>query len=84
MADSLANFYPFQGTASSPASLSFPVKCREVTIINDSDIDDLSFKFNSDEDYGILSGGETITIKINTKSVFLNGGGVGYRVWGVG
>jgi len=84
MALSLTNYHPFQGTVTTPTTLTFPWKAREITIINDSDFSDLEFKFNLGETYGILGGGETVTIRLGSKTVLLNGSSVPYRVWGIG
>lgn len=84
MALSLANFSSFEGTVATPTTISFPWKAKEVTIINNSSSGDLSFKFNSGETYGTLGFGETITVRLSTKNVYINGTSIAYKVWGLG
>jgi len=84
MALSLANFYPSEGTVATPTTITFPWKAKEITILNNSTTQDLSFKFNIGESYGTLNPYESITVRLNSKNVYLNGSTVPYRVWAVG
>jgi hypothetical protein len=84
MALSLANFHPSEGTVTAPTTITFPWKAKEITILNNSTIKNLSFKFHSGESYGTLNAYESVTVRLNSKTVFLNGDSVAYRVWAVG
>lgn len=83
MALSLANFSAHEGTAAGTETITFPWKAKEVTIINAGSSGDLEFKFSSGETFGTLGFSETITVRISTKTVYLNGT-VAYKVWGIG
>lgn len=85
MALSLANFSSNEGSVNGTTTITFPWKAKEITVINNSISDLLQFKFSSGETLGTLRGGETITVKLSSKTVFLSSTvSVDYRVWGLG
>ena len=81
---SYANFEAKEGTAIGAVELAFNLKPRKIIITNDSSTKDLSFKFNSTETFGTLSPTETVSLEVSSKTVFLSGDTVAYRVWGMG
>ncbi len=81
---SYANFEAKEGTINGSIELSFNLKPRKIIITNDSSTNELSFKFNSSESYGTLSPTETVALEVSSKTLFLQGTNVDYRIWGIG
>lgn len=66
-------------------TIEFTIVMSEITIINDSESECLSFKFSESGEFATLRPKETITISIKASNVFLSSSFVvDYRVWGVG
>ncbi len=81
---SYANFEAKEGTVVATVDLVFNLKPRKIIITNDSATKELSFKFNSTEAFGTLSPTETVALEVSSKTLFLQGNSVAYRVWGMG
>lgn len=79
-----ANQEPFSGTASSLTTIDLKRKSRKVMILNDSSSLDLQYKFNLSEEWATLKGTETFSAGFTTKTIYLSGIGVPFRVWSLG
>ena len=77
----LANFEPFEGTVTTATTLTFARKSRKIVITNDHGTNDLSYKFNASETYATLHGTETLSLEFWTKTIFIDGNNVPYRIW---
>ena len=76
-----ANLESLEGTVTTATTLDLVRKSRKIVITNDHPTNDLSFKFNSSETYGTLKGTETLSLYLITKTIFINGSNVPYRIW---
>lgn len=83
-----ANFRPLEGNVTTEETLTFDIRVRRVSIVNDSSTVDLNFKFNSSESFGTLGVTEQVSMDINTRTVIIKSAdgvtSVPYRVWGIG
>jgi len=79
-----ANLLVSEGTITTATIITLNLRARRITITNDSATQDLSFKFNNAETYATLKPTETVSMKVLTKTIYLNGSNVPYRIWGVG
>lgn len=80
---SYANLEPYEGTISGSLTITFDLKPRRITIINDSGSNELHFKFASTKTFATLKPTETVTLDIGQRELFLSGNGE-YRIWGLG
>jgi hypothetical protein len=78
--ETYANFYAYEGTATTDVTITFPHRVGRVTITNDSATTELSFKFQSGYDYGTLAPTETVSMEIRTGNIFLTSTNAAYRV----
>jgi len=78
------NLSTHEGTCTTTATVTFAWPIRQVVITNDSATQDLSFKFNTGETFATLKPTETVSMRMGTRTVFLAGTSVPYRVWGTG
>lgn len=83
-----ANFRPFEGNVTTEITLTFDIRVRRISIVNDSVTTGLDFKFNPSESFGTLGVTEQVSMDINTRTVIIKSSdgvtSVPYRVWGVG
>ena len=79
-----ANLLVSEGTITTATTVTLNMRARRLTITNDSATQDLSFKFNGAETYATLKPTETVSMQVLTKTVYLNGSSVPYRIWGIG
>lgn len=79
-----ANLRSSEGTVVGEEIITFNMRVGSFTILNDSATKDLQFKFNAGEDYARLLPTETISFEIRTRTIYLNGNSVDYRIIGVG
>ena len=81
---SYGNFEAKEGTVDGVKTIVFNLKPRKIIITNDESSTNLGFKFNESESCGTLGPTETICLEVASKTVFLQGTNVAYRVWGIG
>lgn len=81
MSDVHANLEVFEGTVSTPTTLTLARKSRKISIVNDHATNDLSYKFNASETYGTLKGTESLSLYFTTNQIIINGTSVPYRIW---
>jgi len=55
-----------------PVTITLARKSRAIEIINDSTADNLQYKFNSSEGYGILKPGEAVSMDFITNTILLD------------
>lgn len=83
-----ANFRPLEGNVTTEVTLTFDIKVRRISIVNDSVTTDLNFKFNNSESFGTLGITEQVSMDMNTRTVILKSSdgvtSIPYRVWGIG
>ncbi len=76
-----ANLESLEGTVTEETTLSLKRKSRKVIITNDHATKELSYKFNTSEDYATLKGTESLSLYFWTRTIIINGDGVSYRIW---
>jgi hypothetical protein len=81
MSNVLANFEALENTVDGEITLDLIRKSRKLVITNDHATKDLQYKFNDSEDFGTLSGTESLSLYFTTKQIILSGAAVPYRVW---
>ncbi len=74
----------FEGTVTTPTTITFTIPVHSIIIINDHASNTLSFKFNSAETNASLKAGESIRIHFEKTSIIIDGTSVPYRIWGIG
>lgn len=84
----LTNFKAEEGSVSSSAvTVTFPWRASKIIIINDSNNDDMQFKFNAGEGFGTLKPKEELSVYLRSKTVIVDSpsnSSVAYRIWGFG
>jgi len=73
----------YEGTVSGAETISFSIKPRKITIINDSAIKTLKFRFGESESWATLNPTETVSMHIIVRNIYLSGT-ADYRIWGIG
>ncbi len=81
---SYANLEVFENNTSNGVDIVFNFKPRKVIITNDSSSGVLGFRFNLTNSFATLQPTETITLEMSSRTIFLSGGNIDYRVWGMG
>lgn len=76
-----ANLESYEGTVSTPTTITLNRKSRKLTILNDHATADLSYKFNASESYATLKGTESVSLYFTTNTIFIDGSSVPYRIW---
>ena len=76
-----ANFESLEGTVTTPTTLTLKRRSRHIVITNDHASEDLSFKFNSTEDFGTVKKGESTSLYFRTSTIIIDGTSVPYRIW---
>lgn len=82
-----ANFQAESGSVNNEVTLDFNLKNRVYTIFNDSNTDDLRFKFAQPQTFGIILPLQSVEIQVVSRTVIIESVGsvnVDYRVWGQG
>jgi hypothetical protein len=79
-----ANFQALEGTVTVETELTFNLKSRQITIINDSSTKDLNFKFKSEGTFGTVKAAEMISLDFWSNSIIIDGDSVPYRIWVTG
>ena len=62
----------------------FPWPVKNLNIANDSDTEELEWKFKSSHEYSTLQPGESLNIDVDIKQIVLRANGAIYRLWGLG
>lgn len=78
-----ANMDSFEGTCSGTATITFNRRPRRVTITNDSNTQELKFRYSTTHDWATLKPTETVSMEITVSYVYLSGNAA-YRIWGIG
>lgn len=78
-----ANFESDEGIVVGTKTVTLARKSRKLIITNDS-TKDLQYKFNSSESYGTLKPTETLSLDFISKTIYLSGNTVAYRIWSYG
>ena len=76
-----ANLESLEDTVSGEITLSLVRKSRKLIITNDHATKNLSYKFNTSENFATLQGTESLSLYFWTKQIILSGDNVPYRVW---
>jgi len=76
---SFGNFKAYEGTVSSPTTLTFPWNAYRMIITNDHASNDLTFTITGSA--ATLKPTETISLNLRAGSLIINGTSVPYRVW---
>jgi len=79
MSESISNQFIQEGTASTDLQIDFPWRARHIEIINDSDTENLQYKFNTSESYATLYPLEVANPPIKQTQVIVSGTAA-YRV----
>jgi len=79
-----ANAEPKEGIANGNVTLTFSLSMKKFLIQNDSSSADLKFKFQEGKPYATLKPTEQLSLYFDSSTVYLQGSGVAYRVWGFG
>lgn len=77
----LANLEALEGTINGTELLTLTLASRRLTITNDSATKTLKYKFNSSESYATLKPTETLSLDFITRTIYIQGSGVDYRIW---
>lgn len=81
---SYANLEVIEDNTSTLTDIVFTLKPRKIIITNDSSSNTLKFRFSASGSFATLNSTETITLEISSRTLFLSGTSVDYRVWGMG
>lgn len=76
-----ANFYPYEGTVATTATIPLSPRSDMINITNDSSTKTLQFRFSPSGTWGTLKPTETISTDVKARAVYLSGSSVPYRVW---
>lgn len=76
-----ANLESLEGTVTTATTLTLKRKSRKIVITNDHPTQDLSYKFNTSEDYATLKGTESLSLYFTTNTIMINGTSAPYRIW---
>jgi len=76
-----ANFESYEGTVTTPTTVSFDRKSRKIVILNDSASNDLTYKFKTSQTVGTLKPTESLSVYVRANQVILDSTSAAYRVW---
>jgi len=77
-----ANFEAIEQSLTGSITHTFKSKSRQIILSNDSDTNDLEFKFGTLESYGTLKPTETVTLSLREIRILLRASSaVDYRLW---
>jgi hypothetical protein len=77
------NFESYEGEIEGSSTITFNKKSRHIMLMNDSNHDDLQFRFTTAEAWGTLKASETLSLNLTEEQIILRSvsDAPTYRLW---